>query len=376
MRHVGKILDENRGMGPGFGLARIGLAITIIAWHSLVVSQGDRSIFDLKYTWSLNYALLPMFFGLSGFLIAGSAVRLRMRDFFLNRAARIFPALAVETVLSAVLIGFLVTDLSIGQYFTDPAFFTYFRNMYGAVVYELPGVHFLAPYPNIVNGVIWTVPIELACYVVMGVVMAVKLQKQPYWLIAIGLALLYVPYAIDAFHLQKVGQFIDASNHLSFLKNLRGETLLPSFLFGIAAYHLRYRVPVSVWSIAGASAIIVSLGCVGTVTEAFAHFWVPMVMCVAAVLLVVQIGCLDLRRMTPKGDYSYGLYIYCFPIQQIVNREMHISGIAGFAFNFLASLAIAFGFAFFSWHVIEKPVLQLRKRFAVTRTEPAVAAPS
>jgi peptidoglycan/LPS O-acetylase OafA/YrhL len=80
------------------------------------------------------------FFALSGFLVAGSGMRLSTKNFLLNRAARILPALVADIVFAALLIGPLVTKLPVKQYFTDTTFFTYFLNITGWVQYSLPGV--------------------------------------------------------------------------------------------------------------------------------------------------------------------------------------------------------------------------------------------
>lgn len=363
MRTVGQILDGNKGMGKGFGFLRIALAVTIIAWHSFVVSQGDRASFEYHYVWISNYALLPMFFGLSGFLIAGSAQRLSIGNFFLSRALRIFPALAVETIISAVLIGPMVTALALFDYFRDPGFFRYFQNMWGAVVYTLPGVTFLAPYPEIVNGVIWTVPIELACYLAMGVLIVSRLNSRPVALIAIGLALLALPNAIEWFGLVHFSEVLRQSNHLWFFDNIRGDKLLPCFLFGVAAYGLRHRLAHSGILALISLAALMLLGSLGDAVSVLNYLPASVLMCAAAIYLTIYIGCNDMERYAPKGDYSYGLYIYCFPIQQILNKLLDIHNFAGFLINFSGSLAIAAGFAIFSWHFIEKPCLSLRKRF-------------
>ena len=60
------------------------------------------------------------------------------------------------------------------------------------------------------------------------------------------------------------------------------------------------------------------------------------------------------------GDYSYGLYVYAFPVQQtIVFRMPNLTPGELFAFSFLATLVLAVA----SWHVLEKPALGLRSRF-------------
>ena len=76
--------------------------------------------------------------------------------------------------------------------------------------------------------------------------------------------------------------------------------------------------------------------------------------------VVTYIGCIG-RLALPmlKGrDYSYGIYLYGFPITQaIVALDPNIGRYGLFASAFIATLA----FAALSWHWIEKPFLRLKR---------------
>ena len=180
----GSVLDENNGFGPGFDFARVFLAFNVLGWHSVLVAQGTYGSALEGAGWILNYSVLPMFFGLSGFLVAGSAQRLDIRNFFINRGLRIFPALIVEILLSAVVLGALYTTLPLAKYFTSGAFFTYFENIVGLVRLQLPGVFLHNPNDNVVNASIWTVPYEMACYGVMGALIVSGVVKKGWTLAA------------------------------------------------------------------------------------------------------------------------------------------------------------------------------------------------
>src|SRR6185369_417175 len=166
MQTLGSALDEQKGFAQGFDFLRILLATSIIGWHAAKLS-GHVEIARASVFWFSEYILVPMFFALSGFLVAGSSMRLSTKNFLLNRAARILPALVADIVFAALLIGPLVTTLSAKQYFTDPAFFTYFLNITGWMQYDLPGVFQNNPKHD-VNGSLWTVPFEMGCYVMLA----------------------------------------------------------------------------------------------------------------------------------------------------------------------------------------------------------------
>ena len=180
-------------MGPGFDLLRIVLAAYIFYGHTLWIAGGATSVVGVGaldsvvapaqaltsvdngfsgWTRPFHVAAVPVFFALSGFLVTGSAMRLRTTSTFLAfRALRIFPALVMETFLCAGLLGAALTTLSIDRYLIDPVFFRYLGNMIGVVSFELPGVFEKNPVKDIVNANLWTLPVEFYCYLIIGALM-------------------------------------------------------------------------------------------------------------------------------------------------------------------------------------------------------------
>ena len=125
MQTLGSALDEQKGFAQGFDFLRIVLAASIIGWHTASLS-GHVETARGSIFWFSEYMLVPMFFALSGFLVAGSSMRLSTTDFLFNRAARILPALTADIVFAALIIGPLVTTHPEIRYFTDARFFRYF----------------------------------------------------------------------------------------------------------------------------------------------------------------------------------------------------------------------------------------------------------
>lgn len=126
----------------GFDYLRIILSVSVIAWHTIVVCYGISA--ETPYWTGPMRAvfafILPSFFALSGFLVAGSLERNSLVAFMPLRGLRIFPALAVEIILSALIIGPLVTTIPLPSYFTSSTFYKYFFNLVGYIHYPLPGV--------------------------------------------------------------------------------------------------------------------------------------------------------------------------------------------------------------------------------------------
>lgn len=347
---VATVLEKNRGAGPGFDALRIGLALCILLFHSIQNSYGSRySAYVPTFFYPVILALLPMFFCLSGFLVTGSAVRTRSVPLFLTfRGLRIFPALAVEVTLCALLLGPLLTTLPLREYFSNHQFFEYFGNIISIVRYTLPGVFADNPVPHIVNIALWTLRPEFHCYFAMSLLMLSSIVYKP---------TLYTRL------------FLAASVYVAILNVVNGfgnptstfpwHVILYYFFIGIAFFHWKERIPLH-FSLFAAAAIL-------------SYFLLPLdgVTYIAAFPLtycMVYLGMLKIPRvpLLQNGDYSYGIYLFHFPIQQTLVHFFPGLREWWLLFPIAATLTILFAAA--SWHWVEKPSLTLKKHFDFLRT--------
>jgi peptidoglycan/LPS O-acetylase OafA/YrhL len=71
--------------------------------------------------------------------------------------------------------------------------------------------------------------------------------------------------------------------------------------------------------------------------------------------LTVWLGLFNPRRgaLIRSGDYSYPLYLYSFPIQQMLFSI--VPGGRVWWINLVLAIPVTFVFAALSWHLIEKP---------------------
>jgi peptidoglycan/LPS O-acetylase OafA/YrhL len=345
-RTFGSIMQEHRGIGPGFDFVRLALAFSVVVFHCFQVSYGR--------TWSAGsfapvvMLIVPAFFALSGFLVAGSMIRNNnIRNFLLFRGLRILPALVAEVTLSALVLGPLVTALPVSSYFTDPMFARYFTNVVGIMRYTLPGVFLDNPLAGIVNGQLWTVPSELRCYSILGVAMILRIATRRRLMLGIFLVL-SVAECLTA---------LKPGHHYTARVLNSEEMLVLSFLCGNIFYLWKDQIP------SGVAMFATSI-----VTYAVVTLWVPALSfilgSVAATYFVVYLGMLRIPRVPVlmAGDYSYGIYLYSFPIQQALIWRFPDE--RAWYFNLLTSAPLTIVFAAGSWHLLEKPVLSLRKRLA------------
>ena len=115
----------HRGAGPDFDCWLFFLSTAVIFLHSFHVTYGTKAGGEpIRFLDPFFGAIFPIFFGLSGFLVAGSALRTAKLTTFLGfRALRLIPGLAVEVTLSAIILGPLLTTEPLSKYFNAKEFF-------------------------------------------------------------------------------------------------------------------------------------------------------------------------------------------------------------------------------------------------------------
>ena len=331
----------------GFDYLRIGLSVAVVCWHCFPISYGPAAEAAIAASpfGVVVRAVIPMFFALSGFLVAGSLDRNTLPAFLSLRAIRIFPALTVEVLLSAFILGPLLTTAPLKEYFTAHAFFDYLGNVVGRIRYILPGVFDSNPFPQIVNGQLWTVPYELECYLALSVLALFKKRFRFLLLFA----------TLCAIVVMTGREFIEAKTHLA-EPNFNGRALTVAFLCGVCLYDWKERIVYS-----AALALCCALAFV-----LLAHDLRFQFLCaIPAAYVTVWFGLQDVpkRGVLKGGDYSYGLYLFAFPIQQTVAT---VAMFRHWYVNLAIVLAAGFTYAAFSWHLVERPILQHKRRVVDT----------
>jgi peptidoglycan/LPS O-acetylase OafA/YrhL len=379
-KSFGEILDANNGAGMGFDLLRIGLSVLILLSHTSGIT-GNRGITSGILAWifhvtpdiqhSLTAAAagvangdavavkglgrpitlshVPMFFALSGFLVTGSAFRTRNVGRFLGlRVLRILPALFVEVMLSAVLLGAIFTALPLSEYFSSAGFFSYFGNIIGDIHFTLPGVFVGTSMSPNVNSNLWTLPSEFQCYVMLSVIMIVGLLSYPRVLSVIFLICTVALLIANMFY----GYFVTSVQ-------LGSDVNVYYFVVGMLAYLWRNKIIYH----EGILLLCVAI-CYPLMMFTNTVFVYPILL----VYITIFIGLTPFpqSKLLKSGDYSYGIYLYGYPVTQAV-----VAAIPSIRGNFLAvallSLLLTGAFSYFSWHGIEKHFLKL-KRFLSPRS--------
>ena len=344
-------LDLARGRPSGFDYMRLVLSVLVVCIHSGLTATGTDLEMWTSWTRPFVRLILPMFFALSGYLVAGSLLRsASLFQFLTFRVLRIYPALTVEVLLSAFIIGPLLTKATLAAYFSDTLFWQYLWNITGHIHYLLPGLFLDNPFPRTVNAQLWTVPFELLCYISIAGLALIGVARR-HWLAPVSAVVLTLGYAAVKFY--AAGGFPPV-----IVGRVSGMFLLVSFLFGVALYLYHDRVP---WSRGLCIASGVIAGLLVSVVPNGDYIAAPF-----AAYFTVSLGLTNPFKLAilRGADYSYGIFLYGFVIQQMLMQLLPEARV--WWVNILLSVPAAALFAALSWHFVEKPALRL-KRFIPDR---------
>lgn len=339
-----------------FDFLRIVAALMVLFGHSYVLSGRGESEPLIRFTGLGGFGELgvSIFFVISGFLVAASYERLpRIPAYLASRILRILPGLAVAVILSAFVLGPLVSTFSPGVYLAQPQTWLYpvLNLALYPVTYALPGVFLDNPYPAAVNGSLWTLRLEFTCYLLIPALAAAgRFDRRTLGALAVLAGLGYVAvWTLGPGHVPAI-VLLAARNGLLFTA-------------GAALYAWRDAA----WMRSPAPVVLAAVVLAASLpSERFALLVMPL----ALPLVVIGFALRPLPGISSWsrfGDYSYGLYIYAFPVQQLWMDLLGPSlGIGAFT---ALTLACVMPLAIASWLLVEKPALDA-KAWVHARLEP------
>lgn len=334
-----------------FNFIRIVAALFVLVSHAYPLSRGATEVEPLIAQLGISLGGLGVFtfFCISGFFISLSYQRSRTKvDFVVARFLRLYPALLVVLILIACVVGPLFTNMSLHDYFASSEVYSYvsanlkLKN----IQFQLPGLFQDNPYPGI-NGLLWTLYYEVLLYalvLVLGIVGFLKNLPRA----SVFFALYFLFYFAFKFLLS------EERINPGFQMRIWVQWSF-AFVIGMLFYvyrfkiHLDYRILSVCWLVA------LFLYKSPVFVEAFVIAWSCSVFWVAVNTEWFA------RQFNKLGDYSYGLYIYAFPTQEILAHLW--KGISPVTM-ILVALPIALIPAVLSWHFIEHPCILRKKAMA------------
>ena len=347
---------------------RFALAFAVIVVHGFWLGNfGPDPLYRFSHGQiDLGPMAVSGFFVLSGFLITRSRQRhTSFLQYIWQRTRRIMPGfwacLVVTVLLFAPIIYFLTYNTLTGYWSQSPfSPLDYIRNNFFLRVWQDRIGNLLSDHPTfpyLINGSLWTLYDEFKCYLIIGILGIVNATRNRRWIIlllTIMVAGVYIIEQLTDGYLRSVLPWMLESfflEHLSY------------FLIGSTAYLYAERIPMR-RSLFVLSIVLLGLSGYLAYYRVVALFAFPYVLfCLAFYLPITQWG--------KPGDFSYGMYLYAFPIEQIL-VQLHVNSLGVWPFVGVAT-AVTAVFAILSYHLVESRFF--KRRSASAKPAPVIPVP-
>lgn len=319
-------------------------SIMVILSHSFILStaSNEKEWFSILTNDQLTMGsfAVAVFFVCSGYLIPMSLEKSKTAfRFFEARLIRLVPSLFFICLIVMLLCGF-ISDLSLPEYYTSLETWGYLRNAVFLKQLDLPGVFTHNIYASTINGPLWTLRLEVICYILCFI--AYKLKFFDKKLFAITIPLVF-------------GASYFLWTQISIAPTLR-EILRPVLLFYIGMGFWIYREHIRLHFTGFGIAL---LACV--LLFHYGYGQAAMFLCFPYICIMLWFGLPQCpKKLGILGNYSYVIYLWAFPIQQAV---IHFHGGAMDSYkNFFLSTAITILISIPTYHFVEKRFVTWYKR--------------
>ncbi|WP_163398419.1 acyltransferase family protein [Flavobacterium fluviatile] len=327
-----------------FDFLRFFFAFNILLAHLCELSQSKSLLFLSFFSNSL--IAVKGFFIMSGFLVAKSfANTCSLKEYFIKRAVRILPAYIFLVLFSTVFLS-LFSRYHFLEYFSD-------FDTYQYLGWNLLFLNFLHPcLPGLfdqnlicaVNGALWTLKVEVGFYIILPLIFYIVKKSEKPFLVLGSLYLFSLGYWF----------LLDYLNQPLLAKQLPG--YLSYFVTGIFLF-LNFDYVIKSKKILLSLSVLIIIGC---------HFFdlhLDLIYPAAFGLIVIitAYSIPSLNNFGKYGDFTYGLYIYHFPIIQLF-RQYNLFEKFNPVIMAIGVIFISASFAAFSWFFIEKRFLMRFKK--------------
>lgn len=288
-----------------------------------------------------------IFFVISGFFIFRSTQNsITVNDFLIKRALRIFPALFICVVVTFIVSAY-VSDIQFSNFWKYQDNYYYLLNVTTVGNLQLYGVFDQNPYPYTVNGSLWTLKYELLCYVSMT--LFVKLEKR------FSLSILLLSLAVVTLFMVIHHELALSVNFLYLFGELFLFFVCGATLNFISSKNKYYRI-----SLACSYFFALSIFYIYGYTKVANGLILAMALTAVGILYFKAVLGAYHKNKGNQLDISYGIYIYSFPIQQLIISK---SNIANAGLIFLISLFLTIFVAVTSWYLVERPAISSYRRY-------------
>lgn len=346
-------LNDNSKYCNNFTMIHIIAAIMVIVGHQFALMDLELDIQILGRP--IHEVGVRILFLVSGYLVTASLLRQSsIGKYIIRRLTRIYPPLILCLTITVLSMRLVTNNV---EYYWQSALYYFLYNLEMRPKFDLAGVFEGNPYPYAVNGSLWTLPIELALYLVLIVwVMAIKLidRKNIYAKSIFSFVWLVTLSWIDVYYV-----------------NLQGKSLIIWYTDWAQAINL------SLYFFLGVIFQILDLkricnwqvGLLALVTNVCLPPRIQYVVTPYLTAYIVMCFALSEKPLFSnlfKKDICYGMYLYAFPIQQVIIYifVLKLSITNSVYVLLLISLLLTIVFAKIQYWLIEENVFRIRRKKA------------
>lgn len=303
------------------------------------------------------------FFAISGYLITGSRFSKPLGEYLVHRVARIFPAFIVCLMITAFVfapIAYVRVHGTVDGFMTTPTTplnYVISNATLRMVAYDVAGTPGNVPYPGAWDGSLWTLYYEFLCYIVVAVLGSIAVFRRSIW----GIASAFVVAAAFQMGLTILSPYLQSNADVVFMAKL-----LPVFLAGGLMHALRHRIALT-WP--GA---VVALA-ISVLVISQHDRWGPQLCAPLLTYVILWVGAvLPSPELLRRHDISYGIYIYAFPVQQLLAMAgVYRWGLIAYD---VAAAIVTVPFALASWLLVERPLMRRARRSTAHRSAATATA--
>lgn len=333
-----------------FDFLRFFFAANIVLAHLWELSQ-DKSL-EFLSNFSSSGIAVRGFFIISGFLVAKSYTNTpSLKEYFIKRAKRILPAYIVVLLFSAITLSYFSSH-NFSDYFTDVNVYKYlgWNSIFLNFMHPcLPGL-FENNLMCAVNGALWTLKVEEGFYIILPFVFyAINKSKKPFLILGSLYILSLLYWFFMDFYLNQPLLAKQLPGYLAYF--VTGIFLFLNFDFVFRNKNMLFTLAILL-----------------LILSNFLDFQIDVFYPAAfgTIVIIAAYNLPFLNNFGKYGDFTYGLYIYHFPIIQLF-RQYDLFEKYNPILMALFVIVITLFFAVLSWFFIEKRFLD---RFKKNTTKP------
>ena len=331
-----------------FAAVRLIAALAVVLGHSFVLAGLPP---PMLLGTPIHVLAVRVFFVVSGYLVCSSWQRdPHLPRFLARRALRIMPGLIAVVLLTVGVLGPAMTRLPLATYAQNPVTLDYLWNLALAPRFALPGVFEDGRAFTAANGALWSLPVEVAMYLLLPLYI--------WWRAALPVVIAMAIAAAIAFTVIWPDQVQPVFYATSLPFSLR---FAADFVIGAAVCRAKLERLLNPQTALLLAAIAQACTFAPLLAALVGAVALPYAVLAFSLAPRPIFGWLDRR-----ADLSYGIYLWGGPVQQVTLSALGIGagwlGITGVALPFIVALASL------SWCLVERPALRWKPLVRKTPT--------